>query len=977
MEDGRNRECRQSEKAASRFTKPVRVSMLVLLVAVAGLLSGGCEPKPTPRVDPGPSLLETRQPSRPPPAPSPSTATPRQSPKQSMERLIREMAGKPSLPSQETPGVARQKAEGGLQEKVSVPSVSGSDCPPAWWQREDPSGFLGGIGGPAESRESAEVQARLDIAKSIEVGISGTDTIQERETSDKGFEYSVESTIVERVNLSLTGFSIPKVGKCGNQWYARARLNRAEAENAWRSDLRGLDAEAETLRTLIGGKDKPNKDAFALMSAQYRLAVVLETVDQIGKRLPRLTGKPEPRPLGQGGVMAVKQDYESLIRSFRVELVEGDNQQAVEQAALPKPFGVQVMAGGDPPIPVAGVPVLFAVTKGQIEVTPTAKTGTDGRAEARGRYSSESSPAEDDAEVKATVRFDQMEGHYPDQLEALIRQQQEHLTVRFHVRPPVYHLVTKMKDLANEAKAWSDRMQTAREDKDVPGVMEALSRLHEVQMERDQVVERLRILHPPSVQAVGGLGKPALGELKRLVSSFEFRMVKGDNQQAVFGRSLDYPLEVQLVADLAGNEVPVSGVPVLFAFDQGSGDVDPPIDSTDQKGYARAMVHRVEPAENATDIKKAVLTARLNVTDLDSVLPASVRELFRRHVDAQVRRFRIDTPFPCSSQTPFDSQLYELACDLVRKLDSSVDKTAIVRDFVERASRQPHPLSARIEEALKAGLALTDQLQVLELPTLENSSIARAAEVEVSGVYELYRGNLLVKATLTRLTDHGLESASETTIPRAAVPKKDLQSLRPPTQDLFLLPKHSDFETHDEWVEAFWTLLNLEQEFRTWIKPQKSVYQDQENAVFFFKTERDCYLWVFAIDVAGNGAVLLPNTYRQDLRQTLVHASEGWVSIPGPADQFTLPISPPFGGERIKTFCTTRATPLVSPDSIRALDRRSPMFFFSRDNQRFRDVGVGSALSPGEWSEAHTMVSTIPQGRDATRGQRGLESRGF
>ena len=247
----------------------------------------------------------------------------------------------------------------------------------------------------------------------------------------------------------------------------------------------------------------------------------------------------------------------------------------------------------------------------------------------------------------------------------------------------------------------------------------------------------------------------------------------------------------------------------------------------------------------------------------------------------------------------------------------------------------------------------------------------------MSGVYELYRGNLLVKATLTRLTDHGLESASETTIPRSAVPMKDFLSLTSSTHDLSLLSKYSDSATHDEWVEALWHYHNPEQEFRTWIKPQKSVYQNNENAVFFFKTERDCYLWVFAIDVTGNGAVLLPNTYRRDLRQTLVRADEGWVSIPGPADQFMLPVSLPFGAERIKTVCTTRATSLVSPASIRALDNRSPMFVFSRDNQRFRDVGVGLALNPDEWSEAHTMVSTIPKGRDTTRGQQGLESRGF
>ena len=323
--------------------KTVRNDTLVLFVAVAGLLWGGCGTAPAPRVDDGSSLPETRQASEPHQAPSPETAMPRPSPKESMERLIREMEGKPPLPSQEESGAALHKAESIPQAAVPVAGVSGGACPPVWWQRGGASGFLGGIGGPAGSRESAEAQARLDIAKSIEVGISGTDTIQERETSDKGFEYSVESTIVERVNLSLAGFSIPNVGTCGNQWYAHARLNRAQAENAWRSDLQGLDAEAKTLRTFIRGENKP--DAFALLSAQYRLAVVLETANQIAKRMPRLTGTPEPGSSSQGDVMAVKHDYESLIRSFRVELFDGDNQQAVKGAALPKPFAVRVLAG--------------------------------------------------------------------------------------------------------------------------------------------------------------------------------------------------------------------------------------------------------------------------------------------------------------------------------------------------------------------------------------------------------------------------------------------------------------------------------------------------------------------------------------------------------------------------------------------------------------------------------------------------------
>ncbi|MDE0144754.1 MAG: hypothetical protein OXI53_05695 [Nitrospira sp.] len=365
--------------------KTVHVNQCVLLVAVAVLLWGGCGTESAPRVDDGSSSPETRQASSRQQATSSESVASRPSPRESMERMIRELEGKPPLPSDEESGSALQKPEVVPQEEVPITGMSSEDCPPAWWQRGEPSGFLDGIGGPAESRESAEAQARLDIAKSIEVGISGADTIRQRETSDKGFEYSVESTIVERVNLSLTGFSIPNVGTCGNQWYARARLNRAEAENAWRSDLRGLDAEAETLRTSIGGKD--NKDVFALLSAQHRLTVVLETANQIAKRLPRLTGKQEPGLLRQGDVLAAKQDYESLIRSFQVELlmVKGNKQQAVFDRSLENLLEVRLVAGlGEKGVPVPGGPVRFAFDRGKGEVDPPLNS-TDHEGYARAR----------------------------------------------------------------------------------------------------------------------------------------------------------------------------------------------------------------------------------------------------------------------------------------------------------------------------------------------------------------------------------------------------------------------------------------------------------------------------------------------------------------------------------------------------------------------------------------------------------------
>ena len=249
-------------------------------------------------------------------------------------------------------------------------------------------------------------------------------------------------------------------------------------------------------------------------------------------------------------------------------------------------------------------------------------------------------------------------------------------------------------------------------------------------------------------------------------------------------------------------------------------------------------------------------------------------------------------------------------------------------------------------------------------------------------MYEQYREGLLVKAALIRLADHVTEAASETTISRAALPKTGLSSLSLPgssTSALPLVPAHSEYSTHDEWVTAFWQHHNPQATFQTWIRPEEPDYREQEHATFLFKTERDCYLWVFNIGASGTGAVLLPNKHRPDPRHILIRTSDGWVSIPSPADQFNLPIGPPFGIERVKTFCTTRPVAILPSHVFQSL--QLPWFVFSDNNQRFRDVGVAPAgrvaLKPSEWSEAHTKVKTLPKGQHMTQGMRGLRGLGL
>jgi hypothetical protein len=1154
-----------------------RTPLLGLSILV--VLLSGCETLPSSRADEASTASQEVVAEQKPSVERPS----KPSPQQSMDRLMRELEGKPPLPS-DTQGAsssseganegARSAAEFLSGDAEDRSSVGGCDHPtlPQWVRQRSP---LAGVGGPSSSREGAEAHAKVDVVKQLELSITGEDTFVEQESTGGEFQYDVRSTVVERVNIRLTGLGITKVFQdpCDHQFYALAILDRSMAENGWRTDLSALDSQADAFRNHIATHTQKG-EAFSLLLAQYRLMEVAETGCQLERRLAYLTGVQASGLSCAGMVKQSLNAYESLLGSLQVK-TSGDGQQAVDGPALPNPLMVQVLAGDTP---VSRVPVQFTVTQGQIDVPHTAWTDAQGNAQVVARYSVET---EEPARIEAHVLLEQVTHEYPEvlkqqvlkrhpqftarfqvlppvyhlmdtlndlgkdakvfhtkaddllargeslramvplhqlmevqnmwvknadrlgslspdtplpqagigdadstneQLEALInalrievagnrqqaiagphlpeplvvrvlagdrpvsqvpvtfqaeggsveveagfetnaqgearakvhhregqdagtvvvarvaleqflhdapsilqerlRQRSEELTTRFVVLPPVYHLLTHSQQLAGEGDTLHSKIQTAHIEGDVFLLMDALSELHVVQTEWDQVVERLRDRHPASAESAKSPGDAddTLHDLERLVSSFEFRVVKGNEQHAVLGRPLKDSLEAQLVAHMAGKEVAVSQVPVTFEFDQGKGDVDSHV-STSLDGHVHAIVHRVEPAAGKNDTE-AIVLVRLDVDNLGQSLPATFRERLHKHLHEQVLRFRIIPPRGCVSMSPFDGPLYELACDLVKQVNISVGKPTIVRGFVERGTRQRHPLSARIEEALEAGLTLTQQLQVLHLADSANASTSFNGAVEVSGVYEQYREGLLVKAELIRLADHVTEAASETTIPRAALPKTGLSPLSLPgssTSDLPLVPAHSEYSTHDEWVTAFWQHHNPQATFQTWIKPEEPDYREHEHATFSFKTEQDCYLWVFNIGASGTGAVLLPNKLRPDPRHILIRDSDGWVSIPSPGEQFNLSIGPPFGIERVKTLCTTRPVAMLPSHVFQSL--QLPYFEFSRNNQRFRDVGVAHAgrvaLKPSEWSEAHTKVKTLPKGQHETQGMRGLRGLGL
>ena len=695
---------------------------------------------------------------------------------------------------------------------------------------------------------------------------------------------------------------------------------------------------------------------------------------------------------------------ESVLRSLDVKIASGNNQQAVEQAALPEPVVVQVLAGTDP---VAGVPVAFTVQKGTITLSSSREiTDKDGKVEVEGRYPQLPPKNEEDARIKVKVLLDEITKNYPDALKQLVKQKPEALTDEFLVKPPVFHLLDKARGMVGKAKKWESEIQAHGTKRDVLGVMKAMVELYEVQKMGKPVVERLVRLHSDSSEDVKALGDPdeTRRELKDLVSSFQFTLVSGDQQWAKLGRPLKEPLKARLVAELGEETVPVAGVPVQFTFDK-TLDIDKTLDKkdggeiktrsvwTNDEGYVHAKVLHVEPGDGKH--QKTSVTVSLDDTRLKEWLPELLHPKFPDLKNNNLV-FSITRPRGCKASDDFNRVLYEMACALVldgvregdiKRLKTEHPKTvvSITKRGSKQEDQQESHLNDRMEQSLRGGLSLTRQLTVL---TDSNSGDVSDAAVRVSGTYQLFnKQKIVVSATLkTRVDDYdATKAAKEKYIPlkelgiAKSIFTDDLRALSSPAHDLPVVPDPSGFATHDEWVETFWTHLNPRAAFSTEVQPKKKFYHEGDHPTFSFRTKKQCHLWVFSIGKTGNVYMLLPNYHNKTPR--LVHEGEK-VRIPDPTKDLQLTIKHPFGAERVKTICTEHHIDIVAPHHVDELTNKdNAVLKFSRENGRFRLVGgaslTGVTLDPGEWSEAHTTVSTLPEGQTMTRGMRGLRDLGL
>ncbi len=462
----------------------------------------------------------------------------------------------------------------------------------------------------------------------------------------------------------------------------------------------------------------------------------------------------------------------------------------------------------------------------------------------------------------------------------------------------------------------------------------------------------------------------ALHEYESALDSVSLQLYDGNRQKAQYGRPLQQPLVVEVMAALPQGKVPIAGFPVQFAFQTGSGAIDP-AQPTNAQGLAKAIVTRVEPAQSSVTVMASVAWTRMPF-DLDTRIQADLKQRLSPIA------FTVRPPWGCQTDDPFEDGLFKVACQLVAGVDESLGRETVVKEFIWTKSRKRIELSRQMEHYMAKGLALTGVLQMVQQDSQEHIPANVRAIVSGEFGFDAQKG-LWIDARLVRKATGHIEAVlpHKHYIPRSAVPRDALEMMGESSRDqpVTPIPVPGSSQPFADWVEQFWNTENPEAGFRTELHPGKSAYPVGENAMFRFTTTQDCYLTLVNIGTSGKWTLLLPNPYQPHTRNTLVRAGTQGRMFPSPEDGFEFTVGPPLGSERIKAICTTKPIAIIT-----GINLDQTFFSLSVDTPKWRDLQVTKAASSDQtfdWSSAKAGIDTIAAGQHEPAGKTMLRSRGL
>jgi len=142
-------------------------------------------------------------------------------------------------------------------------------------------------------------------------------------------------------------------------------------------------------------------------------------------------------------------------------------------------------------------------------------------------------------------------------------------------------------------------------------------------------------------------------------------------------------------------------------------------------------------------------------------------------------------------------------------------------------------------------------------------------------------------------------------------------------------------------------------ELKLWVdRLDGAVYQKGEKMTAYVRANRDCYLYLFYHDAAGNDLLILPNRLRPNHQITGGKVYE----IPSRADQFDFTIVAPFGVEILKAFASSQPLPELAGKEISGGIKKLKL---SAADLAKTLRGVAMTAREVEHAEASCVVTTV------------------
>ena len=447
-----------------------------------------------------------------------------------------------------------------------------------------------------------------------------------------------------------------------------------------------------------------------------------------------------------------------------------------------------------------------------------------------------------------------------------------------------------------------------------------------------------------------------------VVQNLTLSYISGDRQVVKSMGELPEPLVLKV--DFKGK--PVKGIPVVFKFERGDGQLEAKKVSS-AVGRIETSVHNIL----ALHEKKHRISAQFDYKQFASQFNFKPKEGFLDPLKSEKVLFHyfIKTPeWGSKKSVAWKKGIEGMVNQIIRNIPPGENPKIGIVNFKDLRSNRIIPFSRILEEDFKTILIQAENLTVKEVPEPEEDQspydLAQRAGVDfyISGSYRMERQGLEIRGQLTETSSGHIFSSAQVQIAKNEIYPDDLNELRTSVSPE-KISKPAD--VYDANLQKLIFTRPSDSSFKIKVRTEKSDYQIGDTITFKVESEKDSYLTLLHIDSSKNATVLFPNKYR---RNNFVKTGKVY-TIPSPEDGFKIDVEGPPGLERIIALAT------LSPGAPIDLNLEKAFHSIERGTTRgTRDIKIianrFSTDNASTWAQAYTEVFIYEKGKVYFRGSR-------